>query len=145
VAAVAAAIVQKAARRSDAAGLAAQALALRDRLLEAAEASDERYRAALDATAGQVGPRIDATVAPLMTIVTAARDVADLAVAVGRVAAPEALLDVAGAAELAAGAAATAARLVEGNLVVATGDARADAVRHAARQATAAAQSIVVE
>jgi formiminotetrahydrofolate cyclodeaminase len=145
VAAQAAALVQMSARRSSADGFAAQAASLRGRLIAGADVSDEAYRRALAATADRVGPTLDATVVALTAIAAAARDVAELALAVSRQAAPDALLDLAGAAELAAGAAATAARLVEANLVVRPGDPRADAARSAQRQAAVAAAEIVVE
>jgi formiminotetrahydrofolate cyclodeaminase len=145
VAAEAAALVLMSARRSGADGFGAQASALRARLIEGGDESDDAYRRALAATADRVGPTLDATVAALVGIAEAARDVADLALAASRVAAPEALLDLAGAAELAAGAASAAARLVEANLVIRPGDPRAEAARTAQRQAATAAAAIVVE
>jgi formiminotetrahydrofolate cyclodeaminase len=145
VAAQAAALVQMAARRSDAPGFAAQAAALRARLTEEGDLSDDAYRKAIAAKADRVGPSLEATVVALTAIAVAARDVAELAVAVSRSAEPAVLLDLAGAAELAAGAAGAAARLVAANLVVVTGDPRAEGARRIARQAADAATSIVVE
>lgn len=118
---------------------------MRARLIDEGDISDEAYRSAIGATAHRVGPTLEATIVALTAIGVAARDVAELALAVSRVAAPDAVLDLAGAAELAAGAAAGAARLVAANLVATGDDERVAPARRSARQAADAATAIVVE
>ena len=124
---------------------AAQAESLRLRAEGLAQADAEAYADATRRLHGregrdtELGRALDEAAEVPLRIAETAADVAELAAALaGRVAA-DTLPDLAGAALLAAGAARTAAHLVEVNLAVAAGDGRLARARSAAGAAAAAA------
>ncbi len=152
-AAMAAALVAMTARGTadwpEGPGIASQARALRQRLLELGDEDVRVYAAVLAAmrpTAGDPGPRRDfelgqalvaAAEVPL-AIAEAAADVAELAALATSAAKPSLRPDAAAAAALAEAAARSAAHLVEVNLATVEGDARsgrAAALIEAARAA----------
>jgi formiminotetrahydrofolate cyclodeaminase len=150
-AALAAALVAKAAARSEgwseAAGGRAQAIDLRDRLLELAAADARAYEQALGELQTR-GPKLSsalATAAELpLALAEACADVAFLAAEATERADGASRADAAAAASLAAGAARAAAKLVAVNLGAVEGDERvaaaaraADAAADAAREALA--------
>lgn len=152
-ASTAAAVVAMAARLSpDCGGIAAQALALRARLVGLAEVDADVYAASLDALAGS-DPRSEderrdfalgvalqeAAEAPVLIAETAA-DVAALAAAASGTVAGEVAADAQAAAALAAGAATAAAHLVTVNLATSPADLQARRARGAAERATASAR-----
>jgi formiminotetrahydrofolate cyclodeaminase len=150
--AVAAAVVAMTARASEdwpeAPGIAAQALRLRDRLAELAQADAEAYGASLQAlasTSSEPDERRDfalgtalreAAQVPLVIAETAA-DVALLAAEAAERATPELQPDARAATSLASASAAAAAHLVEINLATTPDDER---VRRARAAASAAAE-----
>ena len=152
-AATAAAVIALTARATQkgGGGIAAQALALRGRLVGLAEWDAEAYAAsieALESAADGGDERRDfalrlalerAADVPLAIAETAA-DVTLLGAAAAAVVAPAVEADAQAAAALAAGAAAAAARLVEVNLTTTPGDERARRARAAARQAASVAR-----
>jgi methenyltetrahydrofolate cyclohydrolase len=151
-AATAAAVVAMTARLSPAGGgIAAQALALRSRLVGRADVSADVYAASLEALASATGEgdeRRDfalgtaleeAAQAPLM-IAESAADVALLAATAATIVKPEVQADARAAAALAAGAASAAAHLVDVNLASAQGDARVRRAHAAAERAATAAR-----
>jgi formiminotetrahydrofolate cyclodeaminase len=146
-AALAAALVAKAAARSEgwgeAAGARAQALDLRDRLLELAAQDARAYDRALAALdtrdAGLTRALAEAAEVPL-ALAEACADVALLAVDGAKRADGGARADAAAAASLASGAARAAAKLVAVNLGAAEGDERVAAADRAAEAAADAAR-----
>jgi formiminotetrahydrofolate cyclodeaminase len=151
-AAFAAALVAKAAARSegwsDAAGVRAQALVLRDRLLALAGQDASAYETALEALerrdAGLERALVRAAEVPL-ALAESSADVAVVAAAAAECADGVARADAAAAAALAAGAARAAVRLVEVNLTTGSDHERlvrarraADAATDASRRASAA-------
>jgi formiminotetrahydrofolate cyclodeaminase len=158
VVAAAAALVAKGARRlpewAEASGIAAQALALRDRSLRLGDENDRRYRVALaeladrseptDARDARLGRALAASAETPLAIAAVAADVALLAVEVARHGDASVRGDVVAAAFLAAGAADALAQLVASNLTATPTDARVEAAqRHARRARDAAGRSVV--
>jgi formiminotetrahydrofolate cyclodeaminase len=155
-AATAAAVIALTARATQdgGGGIAAQALALRGRLVGLAEWDADAYGASVAALAAASGggdarrdfalrSALDRAAEVPLTIAETAADVALLATAAARVVSPEVEADAQAAAALAAGAAAAAARLVEVNLSMAEGDERVRRARAAATQAATAAREAV--
>jgi formiminotetrahydrofolate cyclodeaminase len=156
--AAAAAVVQMAARLSpgswaDAAGVAAQAEALRERALQLVDEDAEAYRLALEAraTADKAKPeqrdwtlgQITAAAAePPLSLVRLGADLAELcAAAAGRVE-PRVHADVTAAAALAAAVARGARALVAANLTALSGDPRVEEADRLVAAAEAAARSL---
>jgi formiminotetrahydrofolate cyclodeaminase len=155
VAAAAAGLLAKVARASkeiwpEAAGMAAQAESLRDRLAPLAQLDADEYEAAMRAQvdgAEQAGERRDFTLGrayaraaePPLKIAEAATDVAKLAVVVVQNGEPSLRADAAAAGALAAAAARSAAELVAVNLTAAADDARVVRARTLAADAARAA------
>ena len=146
-AAFAAALVAKAAARSeawtDSAGIGAQAIELRDRLLALASQDSRAYESALGALerkdSGLARALAKAAEVPLALAETAA-DVALLAAEAAARADGAARADAAAAAALAAGAARASAKLVAVNLAMAPEDERIAAAERAVEVARDAAQ-----
>jgi formiminotetrahydrofolate cyclodeaminase len=154
--AVAAAVVQMAARLSpaswaDAAGVAAQAEALRERAVQLVDEDADAYRRALEAreTADQgarpeqrdwaLGQVTSAAAEPPLALARLAADLAILCAAAGARVEPRVHADVAAAAALAAAVARGARELVAVNLTALQGDVRvAEADRLVAIAETAA-------
>ncbi len=156
-AAIAAALVAKAARASagswpEAAGMAAQAEALRARVTSLAAENAAAHEAALSALAlvhegrgpgdEALADALDAAAAVPLRLADDAAATAELAAEAARHSAPELRPEAIGAAEIAAAAARAAALLVEVNLTAIEGDERvgraqsvADAARTAAERA----------
>ena len=130
VTASAAALLAKVARASngwpDAAGVAAQAEALRDRAAPLAALATSAYEAAINAAGGdyEVGRAYAKAAEPPLRIVEAAADVAALAALVARQCDPALRPDAVAAGLLAAGSAHAAAHLVAINLTTAPNDER---------------------
>jgi formiminotetrahydrofolate cyclodeaminase len=155
VTAAAAGLLAKVARASkegwpDAAGVAAQAESLRDRVAPLAQLDADEYEAALLAQrdgAEQAGDRRDFALGrayaraaePPLRIVEAAADVAELAVVVARNGEGSLRADAAAAGALAAAAARSAAELVAVNLTATADDARVVRARALAADAARAA------
>jgi methenyltetrahydrofolate cyclohydrolase len=155
VAAAAAGLLAKVARASkegwpDAAGVAAQAESLRDRVAPLAQLDADEYEAALQAQgvgAEQPGERRDFALGrayaraaePPLRIVEAATDIAELAVVVARNGEGSLRADAAAAGALAAAAARSAAELVAVNLTATADDARVVRARSLAADAARAA------
>jgi formiminotetrahydrofolate cyclodeaminase len=155
VTAAAAGLLAKVARASkegwaEAAGIAAQAESLRDRVAPLAQLDADQYEAALQAkgdSGEQMGERRDFALGrafaraaePPLRIVETATDVAQLAVAVARNSDPALRADAAAAAALAAGAARAAAELVAVNLTASENDRRVVQARALAVEAARAA------
>jgi formiminotetrahydrofolate cyclodeaminase len=157
VTAAAAALVAKVARLSkptwsDAAAAAAQAEALRDRVVPLAQSAVEAHAAAVarldggDADADpdrrdfELGRALKAAAAVPLRIADVAADVAELAALVAERGLPSARADAAGAAILAASAAKAASVLVEANLAVGGDERRASRYREAVDAADAAVE-----
>jgi formiminotetrahydrofolate cyclodeaminase len=155
VTAAAAGLLAKVARASkgswpDAAGTAAQAESLRERVAPVAQVDAEEYEAALHARAepgeeaGEgrdlaLGRAYARAAEPPLRIVEAATDVARLSVVVTRNGDPSLRADAAAAAALAAGAARAAAELVAVNLTASADDERVRRARTLAEEAARAA------
>jgi methenyltetrahydrofolate cyclohydrolase len=155
VTAAAAGLLAKVARTSrgewaEAAGITAQAEALRDRAAPLAQLDAEAYEAALRSvnhSGEEAGDRRDYAVGrayaqaaePPLRIVEAAADVAELSVAVARSCDPSLRADAAAAGVLAAAAARAAAELVAVNLTYSADDERVMRVRKLARDAARSA------
>jgi methenyltetrahydrofolate cyclohydrolase len=155
VTAAAAGLLAKVARTSrgewaEAAGIAAQAEALRDRAAPLAQLDAEAYEAALrsvEQSGDEAGDRRDYAVGrayaqaaePPLRIVEAAGDVAELSVTVARSCDPSLRADAAAAGALAAAAARAAAELVAVNLTYSADDERVRRVRRLARDAARSA------
>ncbi|MFL5966947.1 MAG: cyclodeaminase/cyclohydrolase family protein [Gaiellaceae bacterium] len=152
-AATAAAVIALTARATQAGGggIAAQALALRGRLVGLAEWNAEVYAVSVAALADASGGGderrdfelrtvLDRAAEVPLAIAEAAADVALLAAAAAPIVTPAVEPDALAAAALAAGAAAAAARLVEVNLGAAPGDERTRRARAAASRAAEAAR-----
>jgi formiminotetrahydrofolate cyclodeaminase len=139
--AAAAAVVQMAARLSpeswtDAAGVAAQAEALRERAVLLVDEDANAYRLALEARAAAdskarpeqrdwaLGQVTAAAAEPPLALVRLAADLADLCAAAGERVEPRVHADVAAAGALAAAVARGARELVATNLTALAGDAR---------------------
>jgi formiminotetrahydrofolate cyclodeaminase len=150
-AAFAAALVAKAASRSDgwsgAPGARSQAADLRDRLLELSAKNALVYESALDALEQPGSDLADALAeaadVPLALAETAA-DVALLAASAAECADGPSRPDAAAAAALAAGAARAAAKLISVNLAMMPGDERLVAAERAVEAADDAARSAFV-
>ena len=155
-AATAAALVAMTARLSpdwpEAGGIAAQALKLRSRLAQLAEADAEVYAESLAALAAKgaqpderrdfaLGNALDRAAAVPLVIAETASDAALLAASAVEHVQLELQPDAQAAAALAAAAAEAAARLVEVNLTTTAGDERVRRARRAADNAAAAVQS----
>lgn len=156
VTAAAAGLLVKVARSSrddwpEAAGIAAQAEALRDRAAPLAQRDADEYEAALRAQgddSAEAGERRDFALGrafaraaePPLEIAAIAADVARLSVTVVERGEPALRADAVAAALLAAAAAATAAELVAVNLTASEGDKRVLAARRLAEEAAQAAE-----
>jgi methenyltetrahydrofolate cyclohydrolase len=155
VTAAAAGLLAKVARSSrndwpEAAGVAAQAEALRDRAAPLAQINAEHYDAALRSLDGdgeapgdrrdhEVGRAHARAAEPPLRIVEAATDVAQLSVLVARNGDPALRADAAAAGALAAAAARAAAELVAVNLTASPGDERVARARALAEESAGAA------
>ena len=155
VTAAAAGLLAKVARASrsdwpEAAGVAAQAEALRDRAAPLAQIDADQYEAALRSLDGggeasverrdfDVGRAHARAAEPPMRIVEAATDVAELSVLVARNGEPALRADAAAAGALAAAAARAATELVAVNLTASAEDERVVRARALAQQAADAA------
>ena len=154
--ATAAAVVQMAARLSpeswaDAAGVAAQAEALRERAIRLVDEDAEAYRQALEARAAAdesakpeqrdwaLGRVTAAAAEPPLALVRLAADLADLCTAAGARVEPRVHADVAAAAALAAAVARGARELVATNLTALSGDTRVEEADRLVAAAEAAA------
>ncbi len=157
--ATAAAVVQMAARLSpaswtDAAGVAAQAEALRERAVQLVDEDAEAYRLALEARAAAdetarpeqrdwaLGQVTAAAAEPPLALVRLAADLVELCAAAGERVEPRVHADVAAAAALAAAVARGARALVATNLTALTGDARVEEADRLVAAADAAARSL---
>ena len=157
--AAAAAVVQMAARLSpdswvDAAGVAAQADALRERAAHLVDEDAEAYRRALEARAAadekarpeqrdwSLGQITAAAAEPPLALARLAADLAELCTAAGARVEPRVHADVAAAAALAAAVAGGARELVAVNLTALPGDVRIEEADRLAAAADAAARSL---
>jgi methenyltetrahydrofolate cyclohydrolase len=157
--ATAAAVVQMAARLSpdswaDAAGVAAQAEALRERALQLVDEDAEAYRLALEARAAAdetarpeqrdwaLGQITAAAAEPPLALARLAADLAELCAAAGARVEPRVHADVAAAAALAAAVARGARELVATNLTAPAGDLRVEEADRLMAAAEAAARSL---
>ena len=157
--ALAAAVVQMAARISpaswaDAAGVAAQAEALRERAAQLVDEDAEAYRRALDAREAAdttarpeqrdwaLGRVTAAAAEPPLALARLAADLAALCSASGRRVEPRVHADVAAAAALAVAVARGARELVAVNLTALPGDARVEEADRLVAAAEAAAKSL---
>jgi methenyltetrahydrofolate cyclohydrolase len=158
VTAAGAGLLAKVARASrshwaEAAGVAAQAEALRDRAAPLAQIDADQYEAALRSLDGNgetraerrdfaVGRAHAKAAEPPLQIVEAATDVAQLSVLVGRNCDPALRADAAAAGALAAAAARAAAELIAVNLTSSAGDERVLRARALAKDAADAADEV---
>jgi formiminotetrahydrofolate cyclodeaminase len=156
---MAAALVSMAARGSDewveAPGIAAQAQALRARLVVLLGTAVAAYEEALDALArgDEAGPSRDADLGRALThaadaplaVADAAADVAELAAEAAQRAAPPLQPDAAAAAMLADAATRASVRLFSVNLAAATSEERRERARRAEHVAAAAARRAAAE
>ena len=157
--AAAAAVVQMAARLSpeswaDAAGVAAQAEALRERAVQLVDEDAEAYRQALEARAAAdeksrpeqrdwaLGQVTAAAAEPPLALARLAADLAELCAAAGERVEPRVHADVAAAAVLAAAVARGSRALVATNLTALAGDARVEEADQLVSAAEAAARSL---
>jgi methenyltetrahydrofolate cyclohydrolase len=157
--AAAAAVVQMAARLSpeswtDAAGVAAQAEALRERAVLLADEDAEAYRKALEARAAAdekakpeqrdwaLGRVTAAAAEPPLALARLAADLAELCAVAGARVEPRVHADVAAAAALASAVARGARELVAANLTALPGDTRVQEADRLVAAAEAAAKSV---
>ena len=157
--AAAAAVVQMAARLSpeswaDAAGVAAQAGALRDRAVQLVDEDAEAYRLALEARAAAdetarpeqrdwaLGQVTAAAAEPPLALVRLATDLAELCAAAAERVEPRVHADVTAAAALAAAVARGARALVATNLTALADDARVEEADRLVAAAETAARSL---
>jgi len=156
--ATSAAVVQMAARLSpdswsDAAGVAAQAEALRERAVQLVDEDAEAYRVALEARAADetakpeqrdwtIGQVTAAAAEPPLALVRLAADLVDLCTAAGERVEPRVHADVAAAGALAAAVARGARALVAANLTALPGDERVEEADRLVAAAEAAARSL---
>ena len=157
--AMAAAVVQMAARLSpgswaDAAGVAAQAEALRERATQLVDEDAEAYNLALEARATvdetakpeqrdwMLGQVTAAAAEPPLALARLAADLTELCGAAGTRVEPRVHADVAAAATLAAAVARGARALVAANLTALPGDARVEEADRLVAAAEAAARSL---
>lgn len=157
--ATAAAVVQMAARLSpeswaDAAGVAAQAEALRERAVQLVDEDAEAYRRALEARAAAdekarpeqrdwaLGQVTAAAAEPPLALARLAADLAELCAAAGARVEPRVHADVAAAGALAAAVARGARELVATNLTALDGDARVEEADRLVAAAEAVAKSL---
>ena len=157
--AAAAAVVQMASRLSpaswaDAAGVAAQAEALRERAVLLVDEDAEAYRLALEARAAAdqtarpeqrdwaLGRVTAAAAEPPLALARLATDLAELCAAAGARVEPRVHADVAAAAALAAAVARGARALIAVNLTALPGDVRVDEADRLVAAADAAARSV---
>ena len=155
----AAAVVQMAARLSpdswaDAAGVAAQAEALRDRAVQLVDEDADAYRQALEARDAAdeaarpeqrdfaLGRVTSAAAEPPLALTRLAADLASLCAAAGARVEPRVHADVAAAAALAAAVTRGARELVAVNLTALPGDARVEEADRLVAAAEAAARSL---
>jgi len=151
--------VQMAARLSpeswaDAAGVAAQAEALRERAVQLVDEDAEAYRQALEARAAAdeksrpeqrdwaLGQVTAAAAEPPLALARLAADLAELCAAAGGRVEPRVHADVAAAAVLAAAVARGSRALVATNLTALAGDARVEEADQLVSAAEAAARSL---
>ncbi len=150
--AAAAAVVAMAARASEAAGLAVQADALRERTASLAQIDVDTYAEALAAREStkelpsekrdwEIGKAFARAAEAPLEIARAAADVAGLAAELARSGAPQVGPDVQAAAALAAGVARGAVALVAANLTALEDDPRVDEARRLAEAAADSARS----
>lgn len=157
--ATAAAVVQMAARLSpgswaDAAGVSAQAEALRERALQLVDEDAEAYRLALEARAAAdekakpeqrdwaLGRVTAAAAEPPLALVRLSADLTELCAAAAERVEPRVHADVAAAAALAAAVARGARALVATNLTALPGDERVEEADRLVAAAEAAARSL---
>lgn len=157
--ATSAAVVQMAARLSpdswaDAAGVAAQAEALRERALRLVDEDAEAYRRALEARAARdatakpeqrdwaLGQITAAAAEPPLALVRLAADLAELCAAAGARVEPRVYADAVAAAALAAAVARGARALVATNLTALPGDERVKEADRLVAAAETAARSL---
>jgi methenyltetrahydrofolate cyclohydrolase len=157
--ATAAAVVQMAARISpdswaDAAGVAAQAEALRERALQLVDEDAEAYRLALEARAAAderarpeqrdwaLGQVTAAAAEPPLALVRLATDLTELCAAAAERVEPRVHADVAAAAVLAAAVARGARALVAANLTALPGDERVEEADRLVAAAETAARAL---
>jgi formiminotetrahydrofolate cyclodeaminase len=157
--ATAAAVVQMAARLSpeswtDAAGVAAQAEALRERAILLADEDAEAYRKALEARAAAdesarpeqrdwaLGQVTAAAAEPPLALARLSADLAELCAAAGARVEPRVHADVAAAAALASAVARGARELVAANLTALPGDTRVEEADRLVAAAEAAVKSV---
>ncbi len=157
--ATAAAVVQMAARLSpeswtDAAGVAAQAEALRERAVLLADEDAEAYRRALEARAAAdetakpeqrdwaLGRVTAAAAEPPLALARLAADLTELCAAAGSRVEPRVHADVAAAAALASAVARGARELVAANLTALPGDTRVEEADRLVAAAETAAKSV---
>lgn len=157
--AAAAAVVQMAARLSpeswtDAAGVAAQAEALRERAVLLVDEDAEAYRSALEARAAAdgnarpeqrdwaLGQVTAAAAEPPLALARLAADLAELCAAAGERVEPRVHADVAAAGALAAAVARGARELVATNLTALAGDARVEEADRLVAAAEAISRSL---
>jgi formiminotetrahydrofolate cyclodeaminase len=157
--AAAAAVVQMAARLSpeswaDAAGVAAQAEALRERAVQLVDEDAEAYRLALEARAAAderarpeqrdwaLGQVTAAAAEPPLALARLAADLVELCAAAGERVEPRVHADVAAAAVLAAAVVRGSRALVAANLTALAGDARVEEADRLVAAAEAAARSL---
>lgn len=157
--AAAAAVVQMAARLSpdswvDAAGVAAQAEALRERAVQLVDEDADAYRLALEARAAAdetarleqrdwaLGQVTAAAAEPPLALARLAGDLTELCAAAGARVEPRVHADVAAAAALAAAVARGARELVATNLTALPGDARIEEADRILAAAEAVARSL---
>jgi methenyltetrahydrofolate cyclohydrolase len=157
--ATAAAVVQMAARLSpagwsDAAGVAAQAEAMRERAVLLVDEDADAYRRALEARAAAdetakpeqrdwaLGQVTASAAEPPLALARLAADLAELCTAAGARVEPRVHADVVAAAALAAAVARGARELVAANLTAPPGDARVEEADRLVAAAEAAAKSL---
>jgi len=157
--ATAAAVVQMAARLSpgswaDAAGVAAQAEALRERAVQLVDEDAAAYQRALEARAAAdekakpeqrdwaLGQATAAAAEPPLALARLAADLAELCTAAGARVEPRVHADVAAAAALAAAVARGARELVATNLTALAGDVRVEEADRLVAAAEAVAKSL---
>src|SRR5438477_6150378 len=139
---------------ADAAGVAAQAAALRERAVQLVDEDAEAYREALEARAAAdetakpeqrdwaLGQVTAAAAEPPLALVRLATDLAELCAAAGERVEPRVHADVAAAGVLAAAVARGASELVATNLTALAGDARVEEADRLVASAEAAARSL---
>jgi formiminotetrahydrofolate cyclodeaminase len=140
---------------AEAAGVSAQALAIRDRAAQLARTDADAWHAALEALADsgdeggadrrnhELERKLDLAAAAPLEIAQLAADLAELAAAAAERCEGSFRADAAAAAALAAGAARAAAHLVEVNLTVRVGDERLTKARASHQAASESADRVL--